>query len=91
MTLLMSLLCLPQEAQRLEALTTARLLGARKLSLIVDLDQTIIHATVDPTVGEWMESPKNPNFAALEGTQRFQLSGIDREIDGGCWYYVKPR
>ena len=26
----------------------------RKLSLIVDLDQTIIHTTVDPTVGEWM-------------------------------------
>jgi RNA polymerase II subunit A-like phosphatase len=24
------------------------------LSLIVDLDQTIIHTTVDPTVGEWM-------------------------------------
>lgn len=27
---------------------------SRKLSLIVDLDQTIIHTTVDPTVGEWM-------------------------------------
>jgi len=26
----------------------------RKLSLIVDLDQTIIHTTVDPTVGDWM-------------------------------------
>jgi RNA polymerase II subunit A-like phosphatase len=29
-------------------------LRSRKLSLIVDLDQTIIHTTVDPTVGEWM-------------------------------------
>lgn len=31
------------------------LLEGRRLSLIVDLDQTIIHTTVDPTVGEWMK------------------------------------
>jgi RNA polymerase II subunit A C-terminal domain phosphatase len=30
------------------------LLKERKLSLIVDLDQTVVHATVDPTVGEWI-------------------------------------
>ncbi|KAF7970876.1 hypothetical protein HWV62_22700 [Athelia sp. TMB] len=42
------------EAERLERETAAHLLGARKLSLIVDLDQTIVHATVDPTVGEWI-------------------------------------
>lgn len=29
-------------------------MSTRRLSLIVDLDQTIIHTTVDPTVGEWM-------------------------------------
>lgn len=43
-----------QEAQRLERETADHLLKARKLSLIVDLDQTIVHATVDPTVGEWI-------------------------------------
>lgn len=43
-----------EEAQRLEAETANQLLQARKLSLIVDLDQTIVHATVDPTVGEWI-------------------------------------
>ncbi|ORY28173.1 hypothetical protein BCR39DRAFT_535875 [Naematelia encephala] len=43
-----------QEAQRLENQTRDTLLASRKLSLIVDLDQTIIHTTVDPTVGEWM-------------------------------------
>ena len=43
-----------QEARRLENQTRDALLFARKLSLIVDLDQTIIHTTVDPTVGEWM-------------------------------------
>jgi RNA polymerase II subunit A C-terminal domain phosphatase len=43
------------EAKRLEKETSERLLKSRKLSLIVDLDQTIVHATVDPTVGEWMD------------------------------------
>lgn len=43
-----------EEAQRIERETAENLLKVRKLSLIVDLDQTIVHATVDPTVGEWM-------------------------------------
>jgi RNA polymerase II subunit A-like phosphatase len=43
-----------EEAQRIERETANHLLGSRKLSLIVDLDQTIVHATVDPTVGEWI-------------------------------------
>lgn len=43
------------EAMRYDQETSQRLLTERKLSLIVDLDQTIVHATVDPTVGEWMD------------------------------------
>ncbi|KAL5535724.1 FCP1 [Sanghuangporus sanghuang] len=43
-----------EEAQRLEQETAEHLLKSRKLSLIVDLDQTIVHATVDPTVGDWI-------------------------------------
>ena len=43
-----------EEAQRFERETAVHLLKSRKLSLIVDLDQTIVHATVDPTVGEWI-------------------------------------
>lgn len=43
-----------EEAQKLERDTAEHLLASRKLSLIVDLDQTIVHATVDPTVGEWI-------------------------------------
>ena len=43
-----------EEAQRIERETAEHLLSSRKLSLIVDLDQTIVHATVDPTVGEWI-------------------------------------
>lgn len=43
-----------EEAQRIERETAEHLVKSRKLSLIVDLDQTIVHATVDPTVGEWI-------------------------------------
>lgn len=43
-----------EEAQRIERETAEHLRKSRKLSLIVDLDQTIVHATVDPTVGEWI-------------------------------------
>lgn len=51
----------------MDDLTRDTLLRSRKLSLIVDLDQTIIHTTVDPTVGEWMadiaedERPDSPD------------------------------
>jgi RNA polymerase II subunit A-like phosphatase len=79
-----------KEATRVEEDAKRRLLAGRKLSLVVDLDQTIIHATVDPTVGEWMEDKDNPNHEALSDVRAFQL--ID---DGpgmrGCWYYVKLR
>ena len=43
-----------EEAQRIERETASHLFKSRRLSLIVDLDQTIVHATVDPTVGEWI-------------------------------------
>lgn len=43
-----------EEARRIEQETAAHLLKSQKLTLIVDLDQTIVHATVDPTVGDWI-------------------------------------
>lgn len=79
-----------KEATRVEEDAKRRLLASRRLSLVVDLDQTIIHATVDPTVGEWKEDKDNPNYQALKDVRQFQL--ID---DGpgmrGCWYYIKLR
>ncbi|KAJ5916525.1 hypothetical protein N7504_000540 [Penicillium tannophilum] len=79
-----------KEATRVEEDAKRRLLASRRLSLVVDLDQTIIHATVDPTVGEWKEDKDNPNYEALRGVRQFRL--ID---DGpgmrGCWYYIKLR
>ncbi|KAL8292868.1 hypothetical protein RQP46_000562 [Phenoliferia psychrophenolica] len=79
------------EANKLETETTSRLKKSHKLSLIVDLDQTIIHATVDPTVGEWLADPSNPNFGALDGTAKFRLGGEQGGGDEGCWYFVKMR
>ncbi len=78
------------EANRLDEDNKKRLLGARKLSLVVDLDQTIIHAAVDPTIAEWMKDSENPNHDAVKDVESFQL------MDDGpgmrwCWYYIKQR
>ena len=60
------------EATRAEEEVKRRLITSKKLSLVVDLDQTIIHATVDPTVAEWQKDPDNPNF---EGSTIVAMSG----------------
>ncbi|PGH16216.1 hypothetical protein AJ80_05239 [Polytolypa hystricis UAMH7299] len=77
-------------ATQVEEEAKRRLLSSRRLSLVVDLDQTIIHATVDPTVAEWQQDKDNPNHEAVKDVRAFQL--ID---DGpgmkGCWYYIKLR
>ncbi|KZO92795.1 hypothetical protein CALVIDRAFT_296481 [Calocera viscosa TUFC12733] len=83
----------PEVAARLEHESATRLLGARKLSLVVDLDQTIIQATVDPTVGEWIDqgraweegregARKNPNWEALTDVGRFRLSEERKAVNG---------
>lgn len=77
-------------ATKVEEDAKRRLLATKRLSLVVDLDQTIIHATVDPTVAEWQADRNNPNYESLKDVKSFQL--ID---DGpgmkGCWYYIKLR
>jgi RNA polymerase II subunit A C-terminal domain phosphatase len=79
-----------REASRREEEAKRRLLASRRLSLVVDLDQTIIHAAVDPTIAEWQKDKENPNYEAVKDVRSFQL--ID---DGpgmrGCWYYIKLR
>ncbi|MCJ1475141.1 Carboxy-terminal domain (CTD) phosphatase [Lambiella insularis] len=78
------------EASKVEEEAKRRLIDTKKLSLVVDLDQTIIHATVDPTVGDWQGDPENPNYNAVKDVRSFQL--VD-DIPGarGCWYYIKLR
>jgi RNA polymerase II subunit A C-terminal domain phosphatase len=70
------------EAERLEKETSNRLLEERKLSLIVDLDQTLIQATVDPTVEEWT---RDENNAVAKDIHKFVLP------DSPSVYYIKLR
>lgn len=78
------------EATKVEYEAKKRLLTSKKLSLVVDLDQTIIHATVDPTVAEWQKDEKNPNHAAVKDVRAFQLVDDGRGARG-CSYYIKLR
>lgn len=69
-----------------------RLLRQRKLSLVVDLDQTIIHACIEPTVGEWQRDTSSPNHNAVKDVKSFQLNDDGpRGLASGCTYYIKLR
>lgn len=37
-------------------------MSSKKLSLVIDLDQTILHATIDPAVEAWITDSSNPNY-----------------------------
>lgn len=77
-----------------------RLRKEKKLVLVVDLDQTVIHCGVDPTIGEWKRDPSNPNFETLKDVRSFTLEeepilpfmymGPKPPLRK-CWYYVKVR
>ncbi|OIW26228.1 hypothetical protein CONLIGDRAFT_580853 [Coniochaeta ligniaria NRRL 30616] len=80
------------QAQRAEQELQRRLLRQRKLSLVVDLDQTIIHACIEPTIGEWQRDPNNPNYESVKEVKSFQLNDdAPRGLASGCWYYIKLR
>lgn len=88
------------EAEKVEKSTTESLTAEKKLILVVDLDQTVIHATVDPTVGEWQRDPSNPNYASVKDVGSFCLEEEHMAPPGWtgpklpptkCWYYVKLR
>ncbi|KAH7129404.1 hypothetical protein B0J13DRAFT_137436 [Dactylonectria estremocensis] len=79
-------------ATKAEHDTQKRLLRQRKLSLVVDLDQTIIHACIEPTIGEWQSDPSNPNHEAVKDVRSFQLNDDGpRGLASGCTYYIKLR
>ena len=78
------------EATKADEEAKRRLLDSRRLSLVVDLDQTIIHATVDPTVAEWQRDTANPNHEAVKDVRAFQLVD-DGPGARGTWYYIKLR
>ena len=78
------------EAARADDEAKRRLLASKKLSLVVDLDQTIIQATVDPTVADWQKDEHNPNHGAVKDVRAFLLKD-DGPGNRGCWYYIKLR
>ena len=78
------------EAAKADDEAKRRLLSSEKLSLVVDLDQTIIHATVDPTVSDWQKDVDNPNHNAVKDVRAFLLKD-DGPDHKGCWYYIKLR
>jgi RNA polymerase II subunit A C-terminal domain phosphatase len=80
-----------EKANKAEEELQRRLLKDRKLSLVVDLDQTIIHACIEPTVGEWQRDPKSPNYEAVKDVKAFQLDDGPKGLTSGCWYYIKMR
>ena len=77
------------EAARSDEEAKQRLLDRRKLSLVVDLDLTIIHASVDPTIKEWMDDRRNPNHAAVSDVRVFDL--YDEALQRNVSYYIKLR
>jgi RNA polymerase II subunit A-like phosphatase len=78
------------EASRANDSTTYRLLSAKKLSLVVDLDQTIIHAVCDPTVADWQSDANNPNYEAVKDVKSFELPE-DIVANRSCSYFIKMR
>ncbi|KAH6638537.1 hypothetical protein BKA67DRAFT_506570, partial [Truncatella angustata] len=80
------------EAEKKEVELQERLLKQRKLSLVVDLDQTVIHACVEPTIGEWQRDPTNPNHESVKQVRSFQLDdGPKHDNAPKCSYYIKLR
>lgn len=73
------------EATRIELTHVARLLQVKKLSLLLDLDQTVVHATVDKTVCDWLAAPDNPAYPTLTEVYSFTLD------DSPAVYHIKLR
>lgn len=86
-----ALLVSHKEAVAAEEDAKKRLLNARKLTLIVDLDQTVIHTTCERTIAEWQADPENPNHDAVKDVQGFQLADDNVSNVAANWYYVKMR
>lgn len=89
-----------EEATKIEQSIKEKLLKDRKLILVVDLDQTVIHATVDPIVNVWKQDVKNANNIHIKDIKSFCLdemtnnnlrgNKVDESVNKVC-YHVKLR
>ncbi|KAJ9095671.1 hypothetical protein QFC21_005543 [Naganishia friedmannii] len=67
------------QAHKIALEARVKLLTEKRLILVVDLDQTIIHAAVDPTIGEWLDEcfGKGSNVCELRaGVSRHPEMGV---------------
>ncbi|CUS21425.1 LAQU0S03e02300g1_1 [Lachancea quebecensis] len=89
-----------RQAATIEKTAQKHLRKHKKLVLVVDLDQTVIHCGVDPTIQEWANDPSNPNYDALKNVKTFSLDEDPilppfymgpRPPPRKCQYYVKLR
>ncbi|KGG50351.1 hypothetical protein DI09_75p110 [Mitosporidium daphniae] len=78
-----------QEAQRLERATAARLIKARKLSLVVDLDQTLVHATTSSLVDSWFIENKPASESLCKEMDIHRV--ILEDDESGIPHYIKLR
>ncbi|KAI8977575.1 hypothetical protein BDF20DRAFT_836359 [Mycotypha africana] len=67
-----------KEAQRLEKKDEERLLKEKKLSLIVDLDQTVLHAAWEPHIAQWVDDHKAQKDPLAENMFTFSLDGTNK-------------
>lgn len=86
-----------KEAARIEKNSTKSLIQEKKLILVVDLDQTVIQTTNDPTVYAWQQDSSNPNYAAVKDVKSFflmenyRVNNVLSPNKRKSWYYVKLR
>lgn len=72
-----------EEAIRLENATTTRLLKSKKLSLVVDLDQTILHATIPR---------KTEEATIMDGNAEMDVHDVEVLVEeSGALFYLKHR
>ncbi|KAI8051333.1 hypothetical protein BDF22DRAFT_693228, partial [Syncephalis plumigaleata] len=69
-----------KHAEKIHQEETQRLLGERRLSLIVDLDQTIVHAWDDPAIESWLVDESHPYHAAAKDIYRINLHDSPRAL-----------
>lgn len=73
----------------MERATAARLIKARKLSLVVDLDQTLVHATTSSLVDSWFIENKPASESLCKEMDIHRV--ILEDDESGIPHYIKLR
>lgn len=74
-----------EEAKRLEKETAGRLLKEKRLSLVVDLDQTLVHASMNQEIGQWISQQDHKYHENCKNVHQVRL------IDHPMIHYIKLR